>query len=184
MTSEIFLDRLEEAVNRSLEDGERAERVCVLKNNGLKLDGFSYSAEGRRERPTVYVNQYYREEMTEEELLQTAAFVVRTQRESVVLPQEELADLLEYENVKSRIYVRLISREKNQELLNEVPHIPFLDLALVFYLQIPELSADSGAYTEEGDGFDLRKASWLLGNNAGGTEEHCMAEYEDAAGDS
>lgn len=138
MTYETFLERLEQAVNQRLEEEEQVERVCVLKNNGLKLDGFSYAAEGRRERPTVYVNQYYRKEMTEEELLRTAALIVRTQRESGVLPQEELSGLLEYENVKDRIYLRLISREKNQELLQEVPYIPLLDLALVFYLQIPE----------------------------------------------
>lgn len=42
--------------------------------------------------------------------------------------------LLDLKNVKDQIVYKLINYEQNEELLQEIPHIPYLDLAIVFYL--------------------------------------------------
>ena len=73
MTYEYFLDRLEQLIQEHKDADETVKRVRILKNNGVKLDGFSYYVAGHREHPTVYVNRYYREGLTEEELLDIAA---------------------------------------------------------------------------------------------------------------
>lgn len=138
MTYEYFLDRLEQMIEEQKEKDETVRRVRILKNNGVKLDGFSYYVEGHREHPTVYVNQYYRENLTEEELSQIAGQVLKTQRESQLFPVRGLEELLDFRKMRRRIHSRLISREKNEELLEEVPWLPWLDLAVVFYFQVPE----------------------------------------------
>lgn len=42
----------------------------------------------------------------------------------------------EYESVKDKIHMNLVNAGANRELLALTPHIPYLDLAVTFYLQI------------------------------------------------
>lgn len=138
MTYEVFLSLLEKTVSLKLKEKEEVRRIRILKNNGVKLDGFSYRRDGHREQPTVYVNHFYHPELEEKELEMIAETIVKIQRDSMLLPEKNLAQVLEYPEMKEQIYYRLVSREKNTELLEQIPWVPWLDLALVFYLRIPE----------------------------------------------
>lgn len=138
MTYDHFLMRLEQEIVKRVEDRGLVQRVQILKNNGVKLDGFCFRMEGHRERPTIYVNQYYYQEIPESELEDIAELVLKIQRKSRLFPQKDLMQMMEFEQMKSRIFYRLISREQNEELLKKVPWIPWLDLAIVFYLRVPE----------------------------------------------
>ena len=51
---------------------------------------------------------------------------------------------MDYECVKARIMCKLISFEKNTELLKEVPHKRYLDLAVVFYCMLIHDEIGSG----------------------------------------
>lgn len=143
MTYEQFLDRLEQELCLLTGKGESIRRVRVLKNNGVKLDGFSCCVEGRREQPTVYVNHYFSGDMRPGDLKKLAEQILKVQKESLLARGGELLQVLKYENMKGRIFYRLISREMNEELLRDVPHLLWLDLAIVFYLKIPEEIIDN-----------------------------------------
>lgn len=138
MTYERFLNCLEQELLDQKEVSERIRRVQMLKNNGVKLDGFSYWIQERREQPTVYVNHYYKEEMKSEELEKTAGLILEIMRESVLESGRNFQELLDYEKIKEKIFYRLVSREKNEELLETLPYLPWLDLAIVFYIRVPE----------------------------------------------
>ena len=45
---------------------------------------------------------------------------------------------LDYERVKDRIVYKLINTEKNKELLEDLPHIEFLDLSIVFQCMVAQ----------------------------------------------
>ena len=137
MTYEEFLSGLEKAIFVQRREEETIKRVQVLKNNGVQLDGFSCVMEGHREQPTVYVNHYFREDVTKEDLCTLAAMVLKIQRDSMLHQTGDFEMLLDYEKMKKRIYCRLISRNKNEDLLKTVPWIPWMDLAIVFYIEIP-----------------------------------------------
>ncbi len=138
MTYAQFLDILEQEICLLAEEEEHIQRVRVLKNNSVKLDGFSCCIRGRKEQPTVYVNHYYYAGICENEIRKLAQQILKVQRESLLEKGNDLLQVLEYGRMKGRIYYRLISREKNEELLRDVPHLFWLDLAIVFYLKIPE----------------------------------------------
>lgn len=138
MTYAEFLDALELALYLELEIVENIHRVQVLKNNGVKLDGFSYEMNGNRICPTVYVNYFYKESLNEKDLQKLAKQILQFQRGSQIVEESDFLQLLNYEEVKDRIYYRLISRDKNEELLETLPHILWMNLAVVFYFEIPE----------------------------------------------
>ncbi|MCD8096496.1 MAG: DUF5688 family protein [Lachnospiraceae bacterium] len=138
MTYDRFLDLLEEEIRGRLLQGEQVRRVHVLKNNNVHLDGFSCMLPGRREQPTVYVNNFYRSSPDPGYIREIAQTVLSLQRESRALPGEEVKKLLESDRARELIYCRLISAARNTELLEQVPCKRWLDLAIVYYLKIPD----------------------------------------------
>jgi len=52
----------------------------------------------------------------------------------------------EYENVRSKIAYKLISYAQNKNLLKDIPHIPFLDLAIVFYCLVAKAEAGNATF--------------------------------------
>ncbi|MDE7059185.1 MAG: hypothetical protein K2P03_10900 [Lachnospiraceae bacterium] len=143
MTYEEYLTKLEQIILKKLHKGEDIRKIQVLKNNNLQLDGFSYRVPGHREQPTVYVNQYYEENILDEKIDHIAELVLHTLRTCKLFSTQEVMEVLDFEQMKSRIYYRLISREKNRALLEQIPWLPWLDLAIVFYLRIPEYMIDN-----------------------------------------
>lgn len=139
MTYEMFLDCLECAVQQAKRENEQIKRVHILKNNGVYMDGFACRLPGRREEPTVYVNHYYRENAEEEYVQEVAHMILGIQRESMSFSSNDLEQVLDFERMKKRIFFRLVSKEKNAELLKKVPYVEWQDLALIFYLKIPEV---------------------------------------------
>ena len=54
---------------------------------------------------------------------------------------------LTYEKVNNNIIFKLINKDKNEALLKEVPYCDYMDLAVVFYLFLPEYTTDKGMAT-------------------------------------
>ena len=57
---------------------------------------------------------------------------------NILKEKGRLPDILEYENVKDSIVYRLINTEMNRELLDDLPHMEFLDLSVVFCCLVME----------------------------------------------
>lgn len=84
------------------------------------------------------MNHYYRENAKEEYVQEVAHMILGIQRESMAFPLMIWNQVLDFERMKKRIFFRLVSKEKNADLLKKVPYVEWQDLALVFYLKIPE----------------------------------------------
>lgn len=112
----------------------------IRKNNGLELDGLTFSNSLSNISPTIFLNFYYEirdcfpdNDAICKDILRTYEYHKSTERINVDF-------FTDYEHVKSHLAFRLINCSKNKELLEAVPHIRYLDLAVVFYclLQISE----------------------------------------------
>ncbi len=110
----------------------------VLKNNGLKLDSLLILYPGENISPTIYLDPYYeayRDGAPLEDILREILDFYRAHR----CPENfDLAPLEDFRLARDQVLVRLVSRTSNQELLADLPHIPFLDLAILFCLNIQD----------------------------------------------
>ena len=52
---------------------------------------------------------------------------------------------LKFDNIKNEIFCKIIGRGRNEKLLAEVPYIPYLDLAVVFYYVLENEMFGSGS---------------------------------------
>lgn len=65
-------------------------------------------------------------------------------RQSGRLPDFDIKDIQEYERAKEKLCLKIINTDLNRKLLSDVPHVPFCDLSVVFYIfldRVPDQNA-------------------------------------------
>ena len=129
-----FLLSLKQELELYLGEDFVVEQKRVIKNNGVVLDGMLIRSFEEPVIPSIYVNQYYDQFTAGRSLGTIVEEIISIYQES----REEAAELgnhfsYEFSEVKYRITYRLIHYEKNRELLEDVPHLRFLDLAITFH---------------------------------------------------
>lgn len=131
MELQQFTDTVISALEEYYGEGIKIESHTVYKNNGLQLMGLCVLPEGQNIAPTIYLNQYYsryREGVSFGEIVEEILSVLEKNQ----LTENLNVDFfLDYEQVKKRLVFRLINREKNEKLLQEVPYREWEDLAVV-----------------------------------------------------
>lgn len=144
MTLEWFAEEVKERVEKQLGADFHVEMREDVKNNGHKVTGILVKQKGKSFGTQVFLNGLFDEyqELPEEEGLNRVVKAVMETQEKGKQETEKLlgwtAKLHDYEKIKDLIRYKLVNAEKNQELLAAVPHIPYLDLAIVFYLEMYE----------------------------------------------
>ncbi len=136
---------MKQAVSLELGSGYKVEEVSVDKNNGVTLEALLVKKSGLNLSPTIYLNSYYEDHLDGENLHDVAGRLVRDYR--AALPEEgiDISFFLDYERVKERLAFKLISAELNTELLESIPHVPFLDLEIAFYYSVEVSRMDGGS---------------------------------------
>lgn len=129
-----FIEGIRDEVQAGLGAGVRVELNSVLKNNSVQLDGLMMVREGSNLSPTIYLNQYYEDFKNGRAYQEIVGEVLRVFKERCVDENIDVSFFTDYEQARKLIAFKLINFESNRELLERIPHICFLDLAIVFYI--------------------------------------------------
>lgn len=133
-----FLEEVRAAVQERLGSNYEIRIQKITKNNGIVLDGLIIGKASKNIAPTIYLNSYfmhYTHGMSLEEILED---IISAYKESNDVSFGDTREFLNFNKLRNKVAFKLIQREKNQELLKDVPYIEFLDLAVVFYLILDE----------------------------------------------
>lgn len=122
-----------EEVEKRTGDCYKVRLDDVRKNNGVVLKGLTVTQDDSNISPTIYLNSYYEEYIRgRATLINVVNDVIDTYHRNKVNQSVDMRYFLNYESVKRRIIYKLVNTEKNRELLEDVPHIEFLDLSIIF----------------------------------------------------
>lgn len=133
MKMETFAEMICTEVRRALGGKASVEVREVRKNNGVILHGLMFRKQGCNVSPTVYLDTYreaYEAGTALEPIVQS---IMNSFRESGNWDSADMEFFRSFERVRDRICYRLIGRKGNEALLEEIPYIEFLDLAVCFY---------------------------------------------------
>lgn len=111
---------------------------CAKKNNGMELTGIVAKRAGHSTSPTIYINSFYRKDITREEIKKVSEALYNELQEAEFENDLDLSDFILFDKAKDRLAFKLIHAEKNKELLKSVPHRLFHNLAIVFYYTVQE----------------------------------------------
>lgn len=114
----------------------RTELYTVTKNNGTRRTGILFKQEDSNLAPTIYLEEFYQKYLEGQQVPDLADSICSIYQEIRVKKSCDCQNLFDFEHVKEHIVYKLIRRDANEELLKQIPYEPFLDLAVVYYIQI------------------------------------------------
>lgn len=104
----------------------------IVKNNDTHLDGLTILSEHSNISPTIYLNYYYEQYLAGKSLSNICDDIFSIYQNNAPTENIDISFFTDFQKVKGRLIFKLINYERNQKLLSKVPHIRYLDLAIVF----------------------------------------------------
>lgn len=116
----------------------------VNKTNGLVIHGLTILKKTEHVCPTIYLESYFERYSTGEPLGSIVSEIIGLFNESSSVSPEGLEFFTCYDEVKPRLHVKIINRRMNEKLLENVPNLQFLDLALVAVVKVDIAGCGTG----------------------------------------
>ncbi|MCI7812644.1 MAG: DUF5688 family protein [Lachnospiraceae bacterium] len=124
---------------KELAGGELRIKVQrVQKNNGVCLDGISIWREGENVSPTIYLDPFYENYQKGESVSEIVSQILETYERYRIEKPVDPKFFCDFSNIRERIMCKVINYEKNCEFLKQIPHLRYLDLAVVFYCVVQD----------------------------------------------
>lgn len=154
MNKEAMKQLILEALAKRLKGGFHISIREVLKTN-IKLDGLTIMKDGDNITPTIYMEPFYEALENGVSLDDVINSILQIYSESAVPPVHfDFTSIHDFNRVKDRLYVELVNKHSNKELLQDVPHDLFLDDFAVTVRYLVNIS-------EEGTSSFLVRSSYL-----------------------
>lgn len=133
MTYELFKEALITELSNHFPPDAQIAIHRLPRNNQACLEGLTIMEAGSNVAPAIHLAEHYSHLSEGRSFLQVFQDILDVYER--LRPQAELnVTLLESRaSQKSRIAYKLVHYERNRQLLATVPHIPYLDLAIIFY---------------------------------------------------
>lgn len=105
----------------------------IIKNNSIELDGLVILRKGESISPNIYLNSYYDNYTKGVTMTSIIEEVIAVYENSKNDDFSQPFEYYDFESMKPSIIYRIINLEKNKSLLNTIPYLSFLDLAITFH---------------------------------------------------
>ena len=108
----------------------------VRKNNGVMLDGLTIMREGENVSPTIYLEPFYDRYQNGADLDSLTDDILGLFNSRSYAGKIDVQEFEDIKRLAPGIRLRLVNYAMNRELLEDVPHRRFLDLAGILYCDV------------------------------------------------
>lgn len=115
-----------------LPSGVLANPKDITKNNDTVLKGLVFSDPGTNISPTIYLESFYEEFEKGRDISDITSHIVRLYNSTRVKEDIDMGFFMDFNIARNHICYKLINHASNEKSLKNIPHIPFLDLSIVF----------------------------------------------------
>ncbi len=134
-----FMDAVKNEVESRIGENGIVTLSEVTKNNGLVLSGLSIQSKDSNISPIIYLNNHYQAyESGAVELEEIISDILEVYEKNKMEHIIDMSQFLNYENIREKIVYKLINTDMNKELLQQIPHMAFHDLSIVFQVVLTE----------------------------------------------
>ena len=136
MNYQQFIEELERLVKEKIKGNETITVYIhtAVKNNGKERKGITVSEKGIHISPTIYLEEYFQQFQEGKPIEKIVEKILQLYEEVKCSHPCEESLLQNYEELKGKFACKLIHRGKNEKLLNDIPYVPWMDLAIVVFV--------------------------------------------------
>ena len=150
MVDVLFYQQFEDSLLEKIKEVNPDDEVVITnvkKNNGIELRGLCVRKSGESISPTIYLQNYYNEDTSEADIDEIAEKIQRVIESSRIERQQfdGIDKLLDFGEVADKIFYTVVNRDKNSNLLKEIPYREILDLAIVYKIHINMIDGSTGS---------------------------------------
>lgn len=133
-----FVEEMRRKVEDAVGDDIQVQILNVTKNNSVTKTGLSLKKKDESIAPTIYMEGFFEDYKGGKPIDEIVDCVIKTYgyRNNVQFDVDRFAD---FEWVKDRIFYKVVNRESNRELLEQVPHNDIMDLAIVYAVHMGDI---------------------------------------------
>lgn len=143
MTYQHFKESIKNVIQAQLGPDVKVTIQEITKNNDTHFDGLTILSDHLNISPTIYLNFYFGQYCNGKAFDDICREILSIYRENCPKNNIDISFFTDYDKVKERIVFKLINYERNKALLDKIPHIKMLDLAIVFNCLVEATSTGS-----------------------------------------
>lgn len=178
-------------------------------NGGVVCTGLRVQKNDCSVAPLIYLDEHFRQYKNGNTTLSSITeYVVKESRKKS--PYVDIQQYLTYENIRKNVVYRLVNTESNRDLLEDIPHLEFLDLSIIFRclvtqedigsasilihnvhmklwdITIQELYQDAVMNTPRLEEYEIKSMTEVMReimteeNSDGSDQDACMEEFSDS----
>lgn len=132
MSYEEFAEAVKKQVEDRIGQGKSVYLKNTKKNNGKEKMGLVFCDSAVNVAPAIYLEEYYERYRQGCDISVIAEQILDLYKEVKVRHPWKTDFVTDFKQVRSRLVYELINRDKNKELLKEIPYKNYLDLAVIF----------------------------------------------------
>ena len=139
MDYELFKDEIAAAIKEAVERELGGEvKIGRTPKNSIMMDSLNYVPEGASVGVVVYQQNLYEQYLAGEDIAGIAADHIQLFKEKV--KEWGKIEIMANEKIKlENVYPTLVPRQGNEAYLENIPYIPFEDLAITFRISVDEI---------------------------------------------
>lgn len=134
MTYYQFVEAVENRVKGEVEKSVSVHSYTASKNNGTVRRGILLQKEGTNISPIIYLEEFFEQFKDGSTMEYIIEDILRLYREVSFQKPWKGKNIKTYEEIEDRIVYRLVNHKANEKMLEKMPYVPYLDLAVVFYV--------------------------------------------------
>lgn len=136
MNYQQFIEEVERRVKEKIKGNETITVYIhtAVKNNGKERKGITVSEKGIHISPTIYLEEYFQQFQEGKPIEKIVEKILQLYEEVKCSHPCEESLLQNYKELKGKFACKLIHRGKNEKLLNDIPYVPWMDLAIVAFV--------------------------------------------------
>lgn len=140
-----FIVKMKESLQEKLGAEVMVEMVSVPKNNGIVMRGLALRRRDEKIVPTIYTEGFYADYLEGRDMEDILEDFLEIYESQDVVRKPDVEFYNNYEEVKKRLALKLVNKEKNKIMLEGMPHREFLDMAVIFYCLVDSPLAGTAA---------------------------------------
>lgn len=140
LSYEAFKQQLLADLHASFPENTRISIDSFSHNNRFSVDGLTILESGNNISPTIYLEPYFKQYEQGISYPEITKQICAYYNEHRFTHSVDTSFFTCLEYVRPQIVYKLVNYDKNRELLEEIPHFTYLNLAIVFYYLVPDNS--------------------------------------------